>query len=81
MASALMDNDKINLSNNDTGQHGLPRISLVIPSLNAEDCIEGLLLKLLSQTRVPDEILVVDSSSTDSTAEIVRQMSEANRCI
>jgi cellulose synthase/poly-beta-1,6-N-acetylglucosamine synthase-like glycosyltransferase len=56
-------------------------ISLVIPTLNAEDCIEGLLLKLLSQTRVPDEILVVDSSSMDSTAEIIRRLSEANPCI
>lgn len=81
MASALMDNDKTNLSNNDTGQHELPRISLVIPTLNAEDCIEGLLLKLLSQTRVPDEILVVDSSSADGTAEVVQRLSEANPCI
>lgn len=39
------------------------------------------MLKLLSQTRVPDEILVVDSSSMDSTAEIVRRLAEANPCI
>lgn len=81
MASALMDNDEMISPNHNKGQCKLPRISLVIPTLNAEDCIEGLLLKLLSQTRVPDEILVVDSSSTDSTAEIVRRLLEANPCI
>jgi rhamnosyltransferase len=54
------------------------RISLVIPTLNAADCIEELLRKLLFQTRVPDEILVVDSSSTDGTAEIVQRVSESD---
>ena len=81
MASTLMNNDETIFPNHNKGQCKLPRISLVIPTLNAEDCIEGLLLKLLSQTRVPDEILVVDSSSTDSTAEIVRRLLEANPCI
>lgn len=81
MASALMDNDGTNLSNNDTRQHELPRISLVIPTLNAEDCVEALLCNLLSQKRAPDEIVVVDSSSMDSTAEIVRRLAEANPCI
>lgn len=54
------------------------RVSLVIPTLNAADCIEGLLRKLLSQTRVPDEILVVDSSSTDGTVEIVQKLSKSD---
>lgn len=57
------------------------RISLVIPTLDAEDCIESLLCKLLSQTRVPDEIVVVDSSSMDRTADIVRNLSQVNPCI
>lgn len=47
-------------------------ISMLIPTLNAETEIATLLDALLSQSRVPDEILVVDSSSDDGTQEIVR---------
>lgn len=46
-------------------------ISLVIPTLNAESEIVALLEKLCSQTRHIDEIVVVDSSSDDGTAEKV----------
>jgi len=46
-------------------------VSVVIPTLNAENEIGGLLDSLLSQGVVPDEILVVDSSSEDATRDIV----------
>lgn len=46
-------------------------VSVVIPTLNAEREIGGLLDSLLSQTVVPGEILVVDSSSEDATQDIV----------
>lgn len=46
-------------------------VSLVIPTLNAEHEIGGLLDSLLSQTVVPSEILVVDSSSDDATCDVV----------
>lgn len=46
-------------------------ISVVIPTLNAGREIGGLLDSLLSQTVVPGEILVVDSSSEDATQDIV----------
>lgn len=46
-------------------------VSVVIPTLNAGLEIGGLLDSLLSQTVVPDEILVVDSSSEDATQDIV----------
>lgn len=45
-------------------------ISLVIPTLDAQDEIGELLNRLLSQTCCPDEIIVVDSASSDSTVEI-----------
>lgn len=50
------------------------KVSLVIPTLNAGEDIELLLTKLQNQTRVLDEILVVDSSSTDGTVERVRSV-------
>lgn len=46
-------------------------VSVVIPTLNAVREIGGLLDSLLSQTVVPGEILVVDSSSEDATQDIV----------
>lgn len=45
-------------------------ISLVIPTLDAQAEIGDLLKILLSQTLCPDEIIVVDSASSDSTVEI-----------
>lgn len=45
-------------------------ISAVIPTLNAESYLESLLDRLLEQTVPVGEIIVVDSASTDKTAEI-----------
>lgn len=47
-----------------------PTISMVIPTLNAEPDLPGLLEALSRQTTKLDEIVVVDSSSQDRTCEI-----------
>lgn len=46
------------------------KISLIIPTLNAEKYIEKLLKIIYSQTVVPDEIVIIDSQSSDQTVEI-----------
>lgn len=51
------------------------KISLVIPTLNAGEEIGDLLKRLLAQTVVPNEILVVDSASTDNTVSIAKEYS------
>lgn len=51
-------------------------VSLVIPTLNAESYIYTLLEIITEQTCVPDEILVVDSSSTDDTVVNVSNFAE-----
>lgn len=51
-------------------------VSLVIPTLNAESDIGELIDAILKQSRVPDEIFVVDSSSEDRTAEIASSYRE-----
>lgn len=48
----------------------MSRISLIVPTLNAEHELPVLLDAVMSQTRVPDEILIVDSSSDDKTVEL-----------
>jgi glycosyltransferase involved in cell wall biosynthesis len=50
-----------------------PQVTVIVPSFNEEDKIEGSIRSLIEQrTRVPYEIIVVDSS-TDDTAKLVRR--------
>ncbi|MBB5336890.1 glycosyltransferase [Pectinatus brassicae] len=46
------------------------KISIIIPTLNAEKEIDTILKALLNQTIIPDEIIIIDSSSIDNTREI-----------
>jgi glycosyltransferase involved in cell wall biosynthesis len=48
-------------------------LSVVVPVLNEELHIGSLLSDIAMQTRRPDEVLVVDAGSTDSTASVVRR--------
>lgn len=45
-------------------------VGLVVPTLNAERELGSLLDAVMGQTRVPDDILIVDSSSDDNTLGI-----------
>ncbi|MWB98005.1 glycosyltransferase family 2 protein [Agromyces seonyuensis] len=47
-------------------------IAIVIPSLNDAEFLERCLRAIALQTRAPDEIIVVDNGSTDTTAEVAR---------
>ena len=48
-------------------------VSVILPTLDAAGGIVALLAALKGQTRPPDEILVVDSGSTDGTAELASE--------
>lgn len=48
------------------------RISLIIPAYNEEKTIPFCLASVFSQKLLPDEIIVVNDGSTDSTDEMVR---------
>ena len=50
-----------------------PRVSVIVPTLNAENEIGALIQLLHAQSLQPDEIVVVDSGSTDKTVEVCRQ--------
>ncbi|MCI5142293.1 MAG: glycosyltransferase family 2 protein, partial [Candidatus Electrothrix sp. ATG1] len=48
-------------------------VSLIIPTLNGATWLDELLSALEEQTLLPDEILLVDSGSTDATLAIAQQ--------
>jgi len=49
------------------------KISVVIPALNEEKLLPQTLASLNALDRKPDEILVIDASSTDKTVEVSKQ--------
>lgn len=49
-----------------------PKLSVVIPAFNEEDCLADCLRAVLAQTVKPYEIIVVDNASTDNTAAIAK---------
>jgi GT2 family glycosyltransferase len=52
----------------------MPRsAAVVIPSWNGRRWLDGCLESVLAQTRLPDEVIVVDNGSTDGTAAHVRE--------
>lgn len=52
------------------------RISIVVPVRNEEASIRELLDSLLSQTRLPDEIVITDGGSTDRTTQIIEEYTQ-----
>jgi glycosyltransferase involved in cell wall biosynthesis len=48
-------------------------LSVIIPTLNEERHVGALLSGVASQTRAPDEVLVVDAGSEDGTVSVVRR--------
>ena len=51
----------------------MPKLSVVIPALNEEAHLGGLLSDLAAQTRPADEIFVVDAGSRDATVSVAKR--------
>lgn len=56
-----------------TDQKVTPKISIIIPAYNEQDCIEQCLDSCFAQSVLPDEVLVVNNRSTDQTKKVVTQ--------
>ncbi len=50
-------------------------LSVIIPTYNEEDYIAACLDAIAAQTEMPDEVIVVDNNSSDSTVKIAKQYS------
>lgn len=50
------------------------KCSVIIPTRNADALLEALVASLRAQDHPPEEIIVVDSASTDGTAELARRL-------
>lgn len=48
------------------------KISVIIPTLNAEKTLDNLINSLINQTLPPFEIIIIDSSSDDKTIQIAK---------
>lgn len=53
-------------------------ISVIIPTLNPGERISALLERVATQTRKPDEIIVVDSASADGTPKHVTEFAQSH---
>lgn len=49
-------------------------VSAIIPAYNAAVTIGSLVNKILSETRMAIELIIVDDGSTDETANVLRQI-------
>lgn len=59
----------------------MSRVSAVIPVYNRAQTIGATIANLLGQSRPPDEIVVVDDGSTDSSLDIIRSFGDKVRVI
>ncbi len=58
-------------SNHPTSNHSQLRVSVIIPTYNRSDLMAQAIDSALNQTRVPDEIVVVDDGSADDTQAVL----------
>jgi biofilm PGA synthesis N-glycosyltransferase PgaC len=55
------------------------RIAVVVPFLNEERCLPTFLDSMAAQTRPPDELLLVDDGSTDTSSALVQRFASEHR--
>lgn len=51
----------------------MPNVSLICTVLNEEESIEALLQSISNQTRIPNEVIIVDGGSTDRTVPVLKK--------
>ena len=57
------------------------KISVVCPTFNSESFVETTLLSVLAQTRLPEEIIIVDDGSFDDTLKILKKFQSKHKSL
>lgn len=57
-----------------------PKVSVIVPTYNAEDCLMNAVNSIINQTIGFEniELILVDDNSNDGTKEILRELSETH---
>ncbi len=56
-------------------------VTAIMPNFNHAAYLPEALTSLLSQSRIPDEILIIDDGSTDNSSDIIRSFADKYSCI
>ena len=59
----------------------IEKISVIIPTYNSANFIEKTLESLISQTVLPEEIIIVDDGSKDNTVEIINKWAQNKKSL
>jgi glycosyltransferase involved in cell wall biosynthesis len=59
----------------------MPKVSVIIPCHNGEPYLSEAIQSIVAQTRLPDEVVVVDDGSTDRSAEVARSFGPLVRVV
>lgn len=51
---------------------GIIDVSIIIPVYNAAETISGLISKILSETHIAIELIIVNDGSTDGTVKLIK---------
>lgn len=59
----------------------MPTLSVILPNFNHGNFLAGAIEALLSQSRPPDELIVIDDGSTDDSLAILRGLANRHSCL
>lgn len=59
----------------------MPKVTVILPSLNVHEYIEDCLQSVCNQTLTDIEIICVDAGSNDGTLEIIRDFEQKDKRI
>lgn len=62
-------------------QEAIPKVSVIIPTYNRQDCVREAIASVLAQTYQDFELIVVDDGSEDGTQTVVQEFSAIAPCI
>ena len=65
----------------DQSKNQSPRVSVLVPSYNAEDCLEVAVRSVLAQTEPDFELLIIDDASTDGTLALAHALASQDERI